>query len=95
MSAPSRDEYEAWLADPVTEFVFAGLKLLSEAQAETFKAAAWGAVDGRQDWDELRVTRARCRARAEAYSDLATLSIDDAYGANGLEPPPAAKEEPA
>lgn len=95
MSTPSRDEFEAWRADPVTEFVLTGLQRLSEAQEIAFTAAAWGGPDSREGWDELRVTRARCKARAEAYSDLAGLTIDDAYGANGLEPIPPSKEEAA
>lgn len=90
MTTPSHDEFEAWRADPVTEFVFAGLRAFAEAQAESFAGIAWTASPSA--WDELRITRERLRTRAESYLELANITLGEACVANGADPPPKPKE---
>lgn len=86
MDAPTRDEFEAWKAHPVTEFVMAGVKRVADAQAADWFEKAWGGGDLSE------ITRERLKTRAVTFMELANLTVEDAYGANGLNPPP---QEPA
>ena len=86
MTAPSRDEFAAWRDHPVTRFVMAGVSVAAEAQRNTWMEASWshGALS--------EITRERLMTRADAYLGFTTLTVEDAYALNGLEPPP---KEPA
>lgn len=86
MTTPSRDEFEAWRANPVTQFVLAGVKNVADAQAADWFEKAWGGGD----LSEL--LRERLRTRAESFTELANITIEDAYGANGLTAPPKIEE---
>jgi hypothetical protein len=81
MILPSRDEFEAWRADPVTVFVMSAMQAVADAQAADWLAKAW---DG---GDLSEVLRERLRTRAETFRELVGLTFEDAYGANGLEAP--------
>jgi hypothetical protein len=85
MTGPSRDEFEAWKADAVTQFVMAGVAAIADAQAGAWFEVAWN----RGDLSD--VTRERMRTRAESFMELANLTIEDAYGANGLTAPKPAE----
>jgi hypothetical protein len=73
----SRDGFQAWLTDPVTQFVVAGLRRLQEqAQVEWLRESWNSGVADQGKLDRLRV-------RFETWGDLANITIEDAYGANG------------
>jgi chaperonin GroES len=90
----SPDEFAAWLDDPTTRFVMDGLRSLALKQEEAFKAAVWNVNEGTPGWDAMRSLRDRCRSKVECWGDLTNMTVEDTYGANGLEPPPK-PEEPA
>jgi hypothetical protein len=85
--APSRDEFEAWKADPVTAFVMAGVKNIADAQATDWFSKAWGGGNLSE------VLRERLKTRADSFMELVGLTVEEAYAANGLPPPPP--KEPA
>lgn len=87
MTQITREEYEIWKDNAVTRFVMAGLANAADLAAEQWKAVAWARSGLTRD-DEMRAAeldRTKVQARAEAYRDLASLSFEDAMGANGLE----------
>lgn len=82
MTSPSRDEFEAWLADPVTEFVMAGVRNVAERVPADWFERAWNGGD------LTEATLTRLKTRAETFTELAAITVEDAYGANGLPAPP-------
>ena len=74
----SRDGFEAWLADPVTQFVMAGLTRMEQHAQADWLTRSWNT--GTADQDLLN----RLKAKAQTWHDIAHLKLEDAYGANGL-----------
>jgi hypothetical protein len=67
----SAEEFEAWRADPVTEWITAELEKAAEAQKDAWLAMSW---DGNVcDQTELQILK----TRADAYRALAELSYED------------------
>lgn len=79
LTAPTKDEFAAWQDHPVTRFVNAGLLRLATLAKAEWQADAWaGYIEP--------VPLARVKTRVEVYADLANLNLEDARGANGMEP---------
>lgn len=77
--APTPDEWEAWRDHPVTRFVSAGLVKHAALAKSAWQENAWHGV-----MDPL--ARERAKTRAEVMTHLAELTLEDARGANGMEP---------
>lgn len=67
----SEDDFEAWKAHPVTRAVFAELTHLAEENKQRWLQLSW--EGGEAD----PVTLADLRARAQAITDVVTMSADD------------------
>ena len=66
-----KEDFELWLAHPVTEQVMRALKRLSEKSKEEWLAKSW---DGGNN-DPLLL--ADLRARAQVVTDLTDLKLED------------------
>ncbi len=64
MAAPSAEDFEQWLENPVTRYVMAAAKSLAAEYKETWINQSWDG--GNADRDVL----VECKARADAYLDL-------------------------
>lgn len=78
MTNPSEEEFAVWRENPITEWVLAGVQRFADAQQPSFARLAWGADPA--EWDDLRLTRERIRARQDAYEGLAKLTYEQALG---------------
>jgi hypothetical protein len=88
MIAPTEEEWIAWREHPVTRFVNEGLLMIAHRAKEAWQETAWVSppTAGERDLVSRELDRQRAMIRAEAYTDLANLKLEDARGANGLEP---------
>ena len=71
---PTSEEFDAWRAEPVTQFVFAALRAAQDAQRDQWQAASWV----RGEADELLLTE--LRTRADAYAGLEETDYDGFCG---------------
>lgn len=85
-SAPSREEFRAWRADPTTRFVMQALRNSAELQKAGWEAASWDS--GNADPLALR----EFRTRADAYLSIEEGTYEDFCERAGVEPE---KEEQA
>lgn len=72
----TEDEFAIWRENPVTEWILAGVRRYADAQPANFAAIAWAANPS--EWDALRLSRERIRARQDAYEGLAGLTYEQA-----------------
>lgn len=79
-TAPTEDEFAIWRDNPITAWVMAGVQRFADLQKPAFAEMAWHVSDERQEWDEMRLARARIKARADAYEGLAGLTYEQAQG---------------
>lgn len=80
MIAPTAEEFETWLDNPVTQWVRAGVARYADLQKVAFSEAMWAASDEPADWERQRILHARAVARADAYEGFAGLTYDQALG---------------
>jgi hypothetical protein len=89
MTPPTSEEYEAWLEHPTTAWLLTGLRNHAALAAERWMTNAW--QSGHADQDALTTAK----LRAEAYTDLAGLTYEDACGLHPDDQPQPPEAEPA
>jgi hypothetical protein len=81
---PTKDDFDAWKANPMTEWVMAGVQRYADGQK-----AFWG----EQSWSSGLADQAaldRMKTRADAYEGLAQLNFEQAMGLHEQAEEPAA-----
>lgn len=80
MIAPDEEEFIAWRANPVTQYVMAGVLRYAEMQRQAWVDASWKhRVADHSLLLELHT-------RADAYEGLASLTYENAIGLHEDEP---------
>jgi hypothetical protein len=69
--SPSRDEFEIWRDNPITQWVLEGFRRAGDLQPADWLRSSWG--DGEPDRNFL----IRKRAMAAVYSDVVNVSHED------------------
>lgn len=80
MAAPTREEFQAWAQNPVSQWVFRGARAASEAQKAHWNELSW--ESGKADPLEL----CELRTRSDAYLALVETGYEDWCSIQGDEP---------
>jgi hypothetical protein len=77
---PSREDFQRWLEDSVTDYVMRAHLAMSEKNRLQWQQVSWdNGIANQRALDELRT-------RADAYRAIAEMSYEDVCNANGDEP---------
>lgn len=84
MAAPSREDFERWRDDYVTQWIFRALRQGATDQREQWSASSWdsGATNPANDTRTMNLLR-ELRTRADAYSAMEQASYEAFCEMNG------------
>ena len=73
---PTRDDFEIWQVNPVTEYVMRALRLVAQEAKDDWQSSAWaGQLDP--------AYHARTQGRVTAYEAILNMTFDGVQSLNG------------